>query len=170
MEIKIYVANLSAYNEGKLIGEWLTLPLEDEELQEQIEEVIEAGGGEEVAIHDYEAPFSISEYQSITELNKMARRLEDLDEYEEEIVKHIFDYFVDYDEALECIENNEYRTYEECYDMADVAHEVVEEQGVLHDAPELLARYFDYEAYGRDLEIEGNFIYCGGGTYLELYM
>ena len=32
--LKIYIANLGKYNEGELVGEWLTLPTTDEELQE----------------------------------------------------------------------------------------------------------------------------------------
>ncbi|MED1885462.1 hypothetical protein EDM54_17230 [Brevibacillus borstelensis] len=27
MKVKIYVANLAKYNEGILVGEWLTLPM-----------------------------------------------------------------------------------------------------------------------------------------------
>lgn len=97
MDIKIYVANLGAYNRGHLIGEWLELPMDEDELNEAIQEVLDRGteqakrdneyGGfpdEEVAIHDYEAPFEISEYQNITALNE---RLEEIDSHDELSIK-----------------------------------------------------------------------------------
>ncbi|MPX98277.1 hypothetical protein EHW61_16760 [Salinivibrio sp. VYel6] len=36
----------------------------------------------------------------------------------------------------------------------DLAYHEVEQSGMLSDVPECVARYFDYEAYGRDLAIE----------------
>jgi len=53
--------------------------------------------------------------------------------------------------------------------MSDVAEQVVEQCGYLDEMPEHLRNYFDYEAYGRDLEIEGNFVYLGEGAYIEIY-
>ena len=47
-------------------------------------------------------------------------------------------------------------------------NEVVEECGYLANIPENVARYFDYEAFGRDLDIEGTFIYAGGGVMIEI--
>ena len=61
-----------------------------------------------------------------------------------------------------------YRVYEDCKNMADVAMEIIEEQGILRNVPENIARYFDYEAYGRGLETKGAFIYIPGGKYLEI--
>ncbi|MDN4094564.1 antirestriction protein ArdA [Brevibacillus agri] len=36
MNVKLYVAKLAKYNEGKLVGEWLTLPMSPEKLAEQL--------------------------------------------------------------------------------------------------------------------------------------
>ena len=52
--------------------------------------------------------------------------------------------------------------YYDCKDMEDVAIQIVEETGMLNGVPETLAMYFDYEAYGRDLDIEGKFYYIDG--------
>lgn len=70
MEVRIYVANLAKYNEGKLVGMWLTLPLRSEELEERLKQIL--GEDEEYAIHDYEAPFSISEYDNVFAINEAA--------------------------------------------------------------------------------------------------
>jgi antirestriction protein len=53
---RIYVADLEAYNNGRLVGEWLDLADYDDadELMDAIENVIQKSGGEEYAIHDVE--------------------------------------------------------------------------------------------------------------------
>ncbi len=48
----MYIANLAKYNEGKLVGRWVTLPMERHELEQCIRDVL--GDDEEYAIHDYE--------------------------------------------------------------------------------------------------------------------
>ena len=63
---RIYVADLEAYNSGRLVGEWLDLADYDnaDELMDAIQDVLKQSGGEEYAIHDVEyVPSSMySEY------------------------------------------------------------------------------------------------------------
>jgi len=65
---RIYVADLEAYNNGKLVGEYLDLADYNnaDELMDAIQDVLKKSGGEEYAIHDYENfPSSLySEYMS----------------------------------------------------------------------------------------------------------
>ena len=49
--------------------------------------------------------------------------------------------------------------------MADVARYYLEETGQLGELPAHLQNYIDYEAYGRDLELEGTFIVTNHGVY-----
>ena len=53
---KIYVADLEAYNNGKLSGVWLDLTdySDADELMDAINDFLKTTGGEEYAIHDYE--------------------------------------------------------------------------------------------------------------------
>jgi antirestriction protein len=53
---KIYVADLEAYNNGKLVGEWLDLSdyNDADELMDAIQDFLKTSGGGEYAIHDYE--------------------------------------------------------------------------------------------------------------------
>jgi len=53
---KIYVANLEAYNNGRLIGEWLDLAYynDADELMDAIQSLLDKWGVEEYAIHDAE--------------------------------------------------------------------------------------------------------------------
>ena len=61
------------------------------------------------------------------------------------------------------MQDGEYIIYSECHDMTDVAYQVVENCGYLDQIPKNLQYYFDYEAFGRDLNIEGDFIAVNGG-------
>ena len=52
----IYAANLAAYNEGRLVGEWIRLEpgITGKEIGKRIQAMIDRTGGEEYAIHDYD--------------------------------------------------------------------------------------------------------------------
>ena len=52
--------------------------------------------------------------------------------------------------------------------MADVAYQVLIESGQIDELPEWAQSYFDYEVYGRDLEIEGQFYKAAGSIYVEI--
>lgn len=153
MEIRVYVANLAKYNEGKLVGEWLTLPVDPDELREQIAKIL--GADEEYAIHDYEAPFEIHEYQDIYKLNETLQELADITE-DEAVINLIFANLM-FDEAMTTLRDGEYRVWNGCKSMEDVAYDSIEESGLLSGVPEELKRYFDYKAYGRDMDIQGSF-------------
>ena len=84
-----YITNLGKYNEGELVGEWVKFPTTSEELQKVFERI---GIGskddfgnpyEEWFISDYEAPFKISEYTDLYQLNELAEALEDYDTIED---------------------------------------------------------------------------------------
>lgn len=86
-EMRIYIANLGAYNNGELKGDWFDLPVDMEEVNETIFEPHELDeNGQpmgDFAIHDYELPFEISEYESIDTLNRIAEELEGVSGLEE---------------------------------------------------------------------------------------
>lgn len=81
MEIRIALTNLGKYNEGELIYTWLDLPATDEEISEAIKEINVAPNTEyeEYFISDYGAPFSVSEYESLTKLNEIAEQLSNVE-------------------------------------------------------------------------------------------
>lgn len=49
--LKIFISNLKEYNNGKIIGEWVSLPCED---IEEVLEKISNSGKDELFISDYE--------------------------------------------------------------------------------------------------------------------
>ncbi len=168
--MNIYLTNLGKYNEGELIGEWVQLPISDEELQEVFKRIGINEKYEEYFITDYECDFyEIGEYESINTLNEMAKKLDNLDEEQEQVVKVLMsECGYDLDDAIEKAESGDYRTYIDCNDMTDVAYAVVEECDYLRNVPENVARYFDYEAFGRDLGIEGSFHFLDNGDCIEI--
>lgn len=169
--MNIYLTNLGKYNEGELVGEWVQLPISNEELQKVFERIGINKEYEEYFITDYECDFyEIGEYESISTLNEMAEKFDDLDEEQEQVVKVLMsECGYDLDGAIEKAESGDYRIYTDCNDMTDVAYAVVEECDYLRNVPETVARYFDYEAFGRDLGIEGSFHFLDNGDCIEIF-
>ena len=172
-QMSIYVANLSAYNAGLLYGAWIELPCDKEQLEDEIQEVLKmwsdgVNKSEEFAIHDYELPFKVCEYDNVYKINEYTKTIYDSG-IDIDVAGTILEYFNDIEEGLEVIENNMYSVYENCENMTHVAYEVIEESGYLRGVPENIERYFDYEKFGRDLYIEGVFLETENNKYVEIY-
>lgn len=169
--MNIYLTNLGKYNEGELIGEWVELPISNEELQEVFKRIGINEEYEEYFITDYECDFyEVGEYENIDTLNEIAERLDELNETESKIVKAMMsECGYTLDEAIEKVNNGDYMIYSDCNDMTDVAYQVVENCGYLNNVPETVSRYFDYESFGRDLGIEGTYIFTDDNEAIEIY-
>ncbi len=151
-------------------GQWVNLPTSNGEISAVIEQIQEETGAEEIIISDYEnIPFEIGEYSNPYQINEQAEELDEYDEYDRMILDCLMEEAgMDFDEAREVLDNGNYRFYDDCYNMTDVAYAIIDECGDLNGVPEHIARYFDYEAYGRDLDLEGHFYPCDGGM-LEVW-
>lgn len=163
--LRIYLTNLGKYNEGELLGEWVELPVSEEELDAVKERIGINEQYEEWSITDYETDIEgveVGEYSNIEELNELAEQLEDFDEYGKKAIQAMLLDGYEFSEAIEKANNVEYNYYPDCNNMTDVAYYVVENGCLLSDVPDYIARYFDYEAFGRDLGIEGKFYYIDG--------
>ena len=161
-EMRVYIANLGKYNEGELVGAWFTPPVDWDEVKERIGLNDEY---EEYAIHDYELPFEIEEYTPIEEINRLCALAEELEgtPMEDAVreIQHAF--FSSFEEMVE--HKDDIIFYYNCDDMEEVARYFIEESGVLGEVPASLQNYIDYEAYGRDLELEGNFLVTSHGVF-----
>lgn len=169
--INIFITNLGKYNEGELIGEWVTLPISEEELKKVCERIGINEDYEEYFITDYECDFmKIGEYESISSLNEIAEKISELYEKEKKVAKALIsecNYTID--EAIEKVNNGDYIIYYDCNDITDVAYQVVEECGYLNDVPDTVTRYFDYKSFGRDLGIEGTFIFTDDNEAIKVF-
>lgn len=162
MEMQVYISNLGKYNENELVGAWFRPPIDIEEVNEKIGLNSEY---EEYVIHDYELPFKIDEYTPIHEINRLCALVEELDGtpiYDElEEIQSMW--FTNLEELLEHRDDIIY--YSDCESMEDVAVYYVEETGQLGEVPSNLQSYIDYQALGRDMEIEGNFLVTSHGIF-----
>ncbi len=167
--LKIYVTNLKEYNNGKIIGEWVSLPCEG---LEEVLNKISNNGNDELFISDYETDISnlkISEYDDILQLNEIAEEIDNLSD--DELIAfqaYLEQYANNIEQALEEVRQGNYRIYYNCDNMEDVAYQAVNESGLLDGVPEQVKMYFDYEAYGRDMDINRTFIQIDN-SFVELY-
>ena len=173
MKMEICLTNLGKYNEGELIFTRLVLPATTEEIYAAYDEIGVAEGTmyEETFISDYETDingFEIREYANIDDLNELAEELENFDEYELEAFGAMLEYGYATDEALKKVQDGEYRLYDGCHSMADVAEMYADESGLLSSIPDDLRYYFDFEAYGRDMDHNGHFAETDSG-YIEIF-
>ena len=194
--IKLYLANLGKYNEGILKGEWVELPLSETELEEVmvnigvahydkegnfVPYVIETDENgyeyvyEEYAIHDYETDLniSISEYSSLNDLNTVAEIVED---FELDQVNALLDGgVIDMKDLLEgdineIIQNYGFIELEPTMnEEQEVGYAYVDEVcgGLECLSKEILERYFDYEAFGRDILLSGEGFVSGNILVLK---
>lgn len=161
--LNIFVNTWGNYNEnGADGGKWITLPKDEEELTEELETIAQAMGDNdpEWAIHDYEWTtdidlFEVSEYDNIEELNERLQELETLKEWElEEIASAIEAFGYSFMEAAERQQQGCFILYRNM-DLTEVAEQLVNECYFTKDTPDIFTRYFDYEAFGRDLGFDG---------------
>ena len=194
--IKLYLANLGKYNEGILKGEWVELPLSETELEEAmvnigvahydnegnfVPYVIETDENgyeyvyEEYAIHDYETDLniSISEYSSLNDLNTVAEIVED---FELDQVNALLDGgVIDMKDLIE----GDLEEIMQNYGFIELEPTMNEEQEVGYAyvdeicggpeclSKEILERYFDYEAFGRDILLSGEGFVSGNILVLK---
>ena len=176
---RIYVASLSDYNAGILHGEWVSFDdfSSAGEVWEAIRAMLadsptakaEGVPAEEWAIHDYEgfAGLHVHEGESIKALWEAHELLESLDDPE------AFADWLAYEGAADISEVTEgnIEAFQDAYrgwyrSEQEFAEELVGELGLLSNADELLSRYFDYEAFARDLFMadyymtENGYVFC----------
>ncbi len=85
--MQIYIADLSAYNEGYLKGEWIQLPTDEDEINDVLLRQSQ-NGKSDYAIHDWELPFKISEYTDPLKINEICTIIKELN-INESLINHI---------------------------------------------------------------------------------
>jgi antirestriction protein len=166
-EIQVWVGDLAEYNNGRLVGDWFMLPMDLEEIYEQVLEE----GNEEIYIGDLDSEhYSIIKNMGLRELNEFAEKLESLQEYEQKALIGLMEYYNDLDECLEILENGDFMVYHDCQNMSDVAYQWYEETGQLKELEKHInSFYIDWEALGRDMDIEGTFIQIDNDTIIQIF-
>ena len=82
MYLNVFLTNLGLYNEGYLVGEWVELPIDPDDLEAVYKRIGINDLYEETFITDYETDidgFTVGEYDSISYLNDIMEQLDDLE-------------------------------------------------------------------------------------------
>lgn len=172
LELKGYITNLGKYNEGALIGKWITFPIEEDDLQEVLKEIEccyydEEGeyintGYEEFFFTDWDCDFDIDlgEYGNIDKLNELAETINNWAD-DEDLLKAACELW-----NIEYILNNspdEYILYSDIHTDYDLGYYWINDSGCYNlDKMGNLVNYIDYESFGRDIRLESD----GGFTKL----
>ena len=123
-DMQVYIANLGKYNEGELVGGWFSFPLDEEVIAERIGLNAEY---EEYAIHDTDNfPMEISEYISISELNRIYEQLEELPDYLLDDLDSFVSYYGSLEELVE--HKDDIILYSGCETMTDLAYYLIDEE------------------------------------------
>ena len=169
--IEAYVTNLGKYNEGYLFSEPLRLPATNDEVKAAFVKIgVDGVFYEEFFIADYATEIDgldrLGEYESLDELNYLAALLSEMDEGELEMFEAAAIYgdnsgsvkdLINLAQNLDC-----YMFFHDVNDHDDLGRYLIDELCCL-EIPENLEPYFDYEAYGRDIDLDSNGIFLKGG-------
>jgi antirestriction protein len=151
-EHRIYVANLAAYNAGKLRGKWIEPSTDADELREQVLEAIGGNPDHEWAFHDYDAFPNMGENPNLDDVAAMAEILE---EHPYAVVKAATDFVGDDVDALKEWLDEGYGIYESDRDYVE---QLIDDAGGPSKAlgKDAINFYFDYDAFGHDLSIDAD--------------
>lgn len=118
---------------------------------------------EEYAIHDFEGlPTSFGEYCGLQAIADFVELTEKYDHIDSDDLAAIVDDFGNVDTATEQLEDSFVGIYEAFKDYADeTADEMLNSHDIKDDSP--LSRYFDYQAFARDLAMDMHTISVSNG-------
>lgn len=151
---RIYVADLAAYNAGRLHGAWIDADQDLEDIQAEIQKILAASpepGAEEWAIHDYEnfGSLRLSESEDLATVSRAAKLIGEHGAVLAAVIDHLGG-LRELDEAERAFEENYQGSFR---NTADWAEELANDTG----APlENYRSYIDWESVARDAELNGD--------------
>ena len=172
--LKIYLTDLASYNAGYLIGKWITLPLDQEDLQQEVNEVLQLGSNtigeetEEFFITDYEWEdvdlFELDEYSNPYTINQELEDVESLNIAELKVIRFLLEEgFTDtLKEAVSKI--NDVIVYQN-QTMEDVAVDYLESCYDLNSLPSIITNNLNYNGIACQLECSGSYFEVDNDIY-----
>ena len=166
------MTNLGKYNEGQLVYERVAFPTDTETVQAALKKIgIDGIRYEEIFIADYDGDMPqlyehLGEYESINELNHLARLLSELSQDELAVFEAVMDsgeYTGSVKDLINLSQNlDSYSFYSDVHTEEDLGRMYLQELEAV-PVPEHLIDYIDYEAYGRDARINEGGHFAPGG-------
>jgi antirestriction protein len=173
--LEIYITDLQSYNEGDLVGEWITLPLTDKDLANEISKVLHAGEAisgsqnhEEYFISDWNWQdvefFTVGEYDNIFELNEKLQAIKDVDSYKHKPIAFLLSEGLAMD-VEDAISKADDVIVHENQSMEDVAYYLIQDCYNIHELSPIIANHIDYDGIARDLEYDGTYFEVGNDVF-----
>lgn len=159
-EIRIYVACLAAYNNGKLHGRWIDANQSADQIWDETNEILktspEQPNAEEWAIHDYEGfgDITLSEGSEPACVSKLAELIADHSDGFTLWYANQDGRWIDVEELEEKFLEQWQGAHDSKVAFADY---LLESIGQLAELPGWARNYFDFAAYARDLELGGDY-------------
>lgn len=152
--MRIYVACLASYNNGVLYGRWIDASSDADDMMEEVSAMLKASpipGAEEWAIHDYEDFPDLGEYAGLDAIAKFVELVEEYSHsFKPEEIAAIVDYVGDIEEAAKMLKYNLVGPHISFFEYASE----YADECLLGDASEVVAAYFNYEDFARDLQMD----------------
>lgn len=154
-EARVYVSTYAKYNNGNLRGEWVRLGefTCENDFHDRCLEIHSDEKDPEIMLQDFEN--FPKKFYSESNISPEVFHFLALDERDREICEVYWEHIdkeAPKEDALEYF-SGEYES-----ETQDFVHEFVEEIGLLHDVPDTVKMYFDYDAYLRDLKIDSVYV------------
>lgn len=183
--LEAYVTNLGKYNEGRLVGAPLNFPTTTEDVQALLKRIgVDGVRYEEIFITDFESDIlglydHLGEYESIDELNHLAHLLSGMDDdalAKLEAVMDSGEYTGSVKDLINLTQNLDNYDFYPDVDSEEALGRLYIQEFEAVPVPEHLIDYIDYEAYGRDVQINegghfapGGYVMCNHGSFVEHY-
>jgi len=178
--LKIYLTDLAAYNKGYLHGEWISLPMDEDELESTLSKILSSGSAlcymesgsydkhEEYFITDWEWTEyefqEINEYEDIYKLNQMLQLLQDKSEHQLKAISFLMTEGVVQD-IQDAISKADDVVIHENQNMEDIAYDLMQECYQADLLPSIIANHIDYEGIATDLEYDGAYYVVGSDIF-----
>ncbi|MBX9787520.1 MAG: antirestriction protein ArdA [Pirellulales bacterium] len=149
----IYVACLAAYNAGTLHGQWIHAAQDADSLHKEVQELLKQSPesiAQEWAIHDYEGfgEIRIDEYEPLSEVSRLALLVDEYGEPFAAYAAHVGNDSATEESFLDAYRGRWDSELAYAQDLFDELH--------AHELPEHLRFYIDYEAFSRDIFLDGH--------------
>lgn len=176
-DLRFYAACLASYNSGILHGTWIDASSDVDAMQAAIAAMLRASpcpnvtvehegkqvpSAEEWAVHDYDGawPAGMGEYPGLEALAAWAEVVEAADEagIGADVAKELASHYGEphqggFAETLEAMAERYCGAHES---LTAYAESFADDTGMLQGVPDTIARYFDFEAFGRDMQLGGD--------------
>jgi len=153
-QIKICINTWGKYNNGQVMGKWLTLPMDYDDIQKEVD-LMTSEHDDELFIIDSIAPFKIEEGDDIEDVSNMAEVLQDLEG--DDLIK--FEWLCEFGgyptrDIIESARWEEVEMLEGVYDNRKLGEALLEDPCYL-EVPDHLVDYIDEEYVGSEAQHDG---------------